>query len=172
MVLLTVFVLVAGGCSSRQEEPENVPEHRGWVSDYGDVLQPGDEARLADELAAYERETCHQIYVLIMPSLGGENIVDFSKRTAAAWDIGHPGLGNGFLLTLAMDEGAVRIETGSAFEWFIRNGEAEGVLKEVMFPLFRQDRFIAGLEQGLEAIMEAGRLKPIPEDHKPLVCRQ
>jgi hypothetical protein len=41
-----------------------------------------------------------------------------------------------------------------------------------MFPLFRQDRFVDGLEQGLAEIMQAARLKVIPEDHKPDICRQ
>jgi uncharacterized membrane protein YgcG len=72
---------------------------------------------------------------------------------------------------MAIQEGTVRIETGSAFEWFIQDGSADKVLKEVMFPLFRQERFVEGIERGLDEIMTAGRLKPIPEDHKPDTCQ-
>ncbi|MBW2502624.1 MAG: TPM domain-containing protein, partial [Deltaproteobacteria bacterium] len=70
------------------------------------------------------------------------------------------------------EEGAVRIESGSSFQWFIQDGSAEKVLQEVMFPLFRENKFVAGLELGLEKIMAAGRLKPIPENHRPAVCRR
>lgn len=157
-------------CSKKEDAPA-VLQQQGWVSDYAGVLESGERMRLEASLEAYEKETCHQLYVLIIPSLAGENIVDFSQRTASAWQIGQPGFGNGFLVSIAMEEGTVRIETGSAFEWFIQNGTADRILKEVMFPLFRENQFVEGLEQGLVEIMTAGRLKPIPDNHKPDVCR-
>ena len=110
-------------------------------------------------------------FMLNIPSFAGVNMDDYSQRTALAWEIGQPGYGNGFLVSIALQEGTVRIETGSAFEWFIENGTADKILKEVMFPLFRENKFVEGLERGLEEIMIAGRLKPIPGDHKPDICR-
>ena len=112
-----------------------------------------------------------KFFMLIIPSFAGVNMDDYSQRTALAWEIGQPGYGNGFLVSIALQEGTVRIETGSAFEWFIENGTADKILKEVMFPLFRENKFVEGLERGLEEIMIAGRLKPIPGDHKPDICR-
>jgi uncharacterized protein len=170
--LLYLMLLISLAACSPKEDSLQVPARQGWVSDYADKLGPEDKIRISNVLATYEKETCHQIFLLIVPSLAGENIAEFSQRTATAWNIGQPGLGNGFLVTIALDEGIVRIETGSAFEWFIQNGTADKILKEVMFPLFRQDRFVEGVERGLEEIMIAGRLKPIPENHKPDICRQ
>jgi len=45
-------------------------------------------------------------------------------------------------------------------------------LKEVMVPFFKDKRFTAGIEQGLAEIMGAARLKVIPENHRPAVCRK
>ena len=171
-LLLAMMLLLAAAACSPKGKSLAVPERQGWVSDYAGKLKPEEKARIAAALEAYEKETCHQIFVLIIPSLDGENMGDFSQRTALAWEIGQPGFGNGFLITIALQEGTVRIETGSAFEWFIQNGTADKILKEVMFPLFRQDKFVEGLERGLEEIMRAGRLKQIPESHKPENCRQ
>ena len=172
-VVLPLIVLLGllASCSPGKKSPE-VLERRGWVNDYAGKLAAGDRDRIAAVLQSYEEETCHQVYLLIVPGLQGENIVTFSQRHGTAWDIGQPGFGNGFLVTVAMKEGAVRIETGSSFEWFIQDGSAEKVLKEVMFPLFRENKFVEGLELGLEKIMAAGRLKPIPENHRPKVCRR
>ena len=171
MLLALMLLLASAACSPKENAPD-VPVRQGWVSDYADKLKPEEKLRISAALDGYEKETCHQIFVLIIPSLAGENIVDFSQRTALAWKIGQPGFGNGILVTIAMAEGSVRIETGSAFEWFIQNGTADKILKEVMFPLFRQDKFVEGLEHGLEEIMLAGRLKLIPENHRPELCRQ
>ena len=171
LLLAAMLLLASAACSPKDNSPD-VLLRQGWVSDYAGKLKPEEKSRLAVALEAYEKETCHQIFVLIIPSLAGENIADFSQRTALAWEIGQPGFGNGFLVTVALEEGVVRIETGSAFEWFIENGTADKILKEVMFPLFRQDRFVEGLERGLDEIMLAGRLKQIPVDHRPEFCRQ
>ena len=170
LLFFAVILLSVGGCRGKEDLPK-ILERQGWVSDYADMLKTEEKKRISSELESYENETCHQIYLLIVPSLEGENIVEFSQRTASAWEIGQPGFGNGFLVTIAMQEGTVRIETGSAFEWFIQNGTADKILQEVMFPLFRQERFIDGIERGLKEIMAAGLLKPIPENHKPDNCR-
>lgn len=169
LLVLALLLLLGSGCR-KKDESAAVPARQGWVSDYASILQSEDRDRMAAALASYEKETCHQIYLLIIPSLDGRDIAAFSQRTATAWEIGQPGLGNGFLVTIAMQEGKVRIETGSAFEWFIENGMADSILQEVMFPLFRQEKFVQGIEKGLTEIMAAGRLKPIPASHKPDVC--
>ncbi len=171
LLLLVIFLIHLTGCSKKQDSPA-VLVRQGWVSDYAGVLQPEDKTRISAALDLYEKETCHQIFLLIIPSLAGEHIAEFSQRTASAWEIGQPGFGNGFLVSVAMEEGAVRIETGSAFEWFIQDGKADKILKEVMFPLFREVLTVQGIERGLEEIMAAGRLKPIPENHRPDICRQ
>lgn len=170
LLLFAIIVLVPAGACSRKTEQPAVLKRQGWVSDYAAILQPEEKKRLAAMLESYEKETCHQIYLLIVPSLAGENFTEFSQRTATAWKIGQPGLGNGLLLSIAMQEGSVRIESGPYFEWFIKEGAAEKVLKDVVIPLFQQGRFVEGIEQGLQAIMAEGRLKPVPEDHKPGSC--
>ena len=138
---------------------------------HAEQLKPAEKIRLSTALEAYEKETCRQIFVLIIPSLAGVNMDDYSQRTALAWEIGQPGFGNGFLVAIALEEGTVRIETGSALEWFIQEGTADRILKEVMVPLFKEDKFIDRLERGLEEIMLAGRRKQIPENHRPESCR-
>ncbi len=165
-----MLLLTSVACSP-QKNSSDVLERQGWVSDYAEQLKPTEKIRISTALAAYEKETCHQIFVLIIPSLAGMNMDDYSQRTALAWQIGQPGFGNGFLVTIALEEGTVRIETGSAFEWFIQDGTADRILNEVMVPLFREDKFIDGLERGLEEVMLAGRLKQIPENHRPESCR-
>jgi uncharacterized protein len=171
ILLLTFFPVMSVGCMKKKDVPA-VLQRQGWVSDYAAVLNPEEKSRITRTLETYEKETCHQVYLLLIPSLEGENIAEFSQRTASTWDIGQPGFGNGFLVTIALQEGSVRIEAASAFEWVIQNGTADKILKEVMVPLFREDRLVEGIERGLEEIMIAGRLKEIPDDHKPAICRQ
>ena len=172
MLLPMVILSLSFNACTRKEDTVSVPVRQGWVSDYAGVLQPQEKERISATLESYEKETCHQVYVLIIKSLAGEDMTDFSQRTARAWNIGQSGIGDGFLVTIAMQEGKIRIETGAAFEWFIQDGTANNLLKEVVIPLFRQDRIAEGIERGLDEIMAAGRLRPVPDDLRPANCRR
>ena len=171
VLLFSVMLLSTAGCTKKDQTPHSLARD-GWITDYANIMTQADKSRLSDSLAAYEKETCHQVLVLIVPSLAGESMVDFSQRTATAWDIGQTGFGNGILVSIAVQDGSVRIETGSAFEWFLEKGTSDRILKEVMFPHFRDERFLDGIEQGLAEIMQAARLKVIPENHRPDVCQK
>jgi len=170
VLLLGLFLLLpAAGCTKKQ--PKALAKE-GYITDYAGLLSQEDKSRLSDLLAEYEKETCHQVLVLIVPTLAGEKIQDLARRTAAAWDIGQKGLGNGILLTIAVKETKMRLDGGSAFEWLIKKGEADRILNQVIAPNFSQRKFAEGIEQGLKEIMQVARLKVIPDEHRPDVCRQ
>ena len=171
MLFCTIVLMSVGGCKKKDQKGQYFTRD-SWVTDYANVLLQEDKSRLSSSLEAYEKETCHQVLVLIVPSLEGESVTAFSQRIATAWDIGHPGFGNGILLTIAMEEGSIRLETASAFDWFIEQGITDRILKEVMVPFFKEKRFTEGIEQGLAEIMGAARMKVIPDNHRPAVCRQ
>ena len=104
LLLLAAMVMSYAGCSKKQDSPA-VLKRQGWVSDYAAILSPQENARISATLELYEKETCHQVFLLIVPSLAGEHIAEFSQRTASAWKIGQPGFDNGFLVSIAMEEG-------------------------------------------------------------------
>ena len=171
LLLCSVLLLSAAGCTKKDEPPQPLTRD-GWITDFAGIMPEADKSRMSASLAAYEKETCHQLMVLIVPSLAGEGMESFSQRNATAWDIGQPGFGNGILLSIAMQEGSIRLETASAFDWFIEKGISNRILKEVMIPFFRDEKFVEGIEQGLAEIMQAARQKLIPEDHRPDICRK
>ena len=72
------------------------------MNDLADALPTAREVELEARLAAYERETSHQIVLLTVPSLAGDPIEDFSIRVAEAWRIGHAGLDNGIIVIVAV----------------------------------------------------------------------
>ena len=170
-ILLAACLLVPGGCRA-QGKSNPPPERLGFVSDHASVFTREEAVALEEKLQAYERKTCHQILVLTVPSLNGEPIGEFSARTATAWEIGQPILMNGVLLTIAMQEGSVRIETGSGLDFLVKQGIGEQILQQQMLPLFREGHIAAGITRGAEELMTAARSQSYPDDHRPAVCRQ
>jgi uncharacterized protein len=155
LALTIALLLLAPASGGAQEQP--VPRLEGRVTDVARVLSEADRERVSELLARYERETSHQIGVLLVPTLSGENIESFSLRVANSWKLGQKGLDNGILVTMAMKERAVRIELGAGMERFISNATAQSIINNSMVPAFRKGDYAGGLQAGLEQLMREGR---------------
>jgi len=139
-----------------------VPELRARVTDLAGLL-PAERARaMEDRLAAFERETSHQIAVLVVPTLEGEPIESFSIRVAEAWRLGQKGRDNGLLLVVASEDRAARVEVGYGLEGVVPDVVAKRVLEDVMFPRFRAGDFAGGIDAALDALMRAARGEKLP----------
>jgi uncharacterized protein len=149
-----------------------VPPLSGRVNDLAGLLPPSRAAALERKLEAFERETSHQVVLLTVPSLGGEEIEDFSMRVAEAWKIGHAGLDNGVIVLVAPHERRVRIEVGYGLEGVIPDVVASRIIRERMTPLFAQGRMADGIEAGLDAVMAAARGEEIPAARRPQAARR
>jgi len=80
-----------------------LPVLRGHVNDYAGMLSPQQSAVIERQLSDFESSDSTQIVVLTVPTLGGENLEEFSIRVAEAWKIGQKGVDNGVVLLVARD---------------------------------------------------------------------
>lgn len=143
-----------------------VPTLRARVTDLAGRLAPDRVRALEAKLAAFERETSHQIAVLIVPTLDGEPIESFSLRVAEDTKLGQQGLDNGLLLVVASEDRAARIEVGYGLEGVVPDAIAKRVLEDVMFPRLRQGDFAGGIEAAVDAMMLAARGEEIPVERR------
>ena len=165
LVIALVAAASVAGAAQPQPTPKievipkllPIPRRTGHVTDTVNVLLAGDREHLEKMLAQYERATFHQLAVLTIPTLAGEDVEAFSRRVSSAWKLGQQGLDNGILITMAMKERAVRIELGAGMKRFISNEEAKAVIDKKMIPAFSKGEFAAGLQAGLEELMKLGR---------------
>jgi uncharacterized protein len=141
----------------------DVPPLRGRVNDRAGML-PADRAQALDaRLAAFERETGHQIAVLTIPSLQGDSLEDFSIRVAEAWKIGQKGFDNGAILLIVRDDHKLRIEVGYGLEGVLPDAIASRIIREIIVPRFRENDFAGGIETGVNAILQVTKGEPLPE---------
>jgi uncharacterized protein len=137
-----------------------VPPLTGPVVDTAGVLDAGWRQRLA-ELArsarARENGQGVQLQYLIVRSLEGEAIEDFSIRVAESWQIGTKGRDNGLLVTVAVEDRAYRLEIGGGLEGEIPDALARRIGDQIMRPAFRAGRFGEGLyDAGAQLLTLAG----------------
>ena len=114
-------------------------------------------------MAAFERETGHQIAVLTLPSLQGDTLEGFSIRVAEAWKIGQKGFDNGAILLIVRDDRKLRIEVGYGLEGVLPDAIANRIISEVIVPRFRENDYAGGIEAGVNAILQVTKGEPLPE---------
>jgi uncharacterized protein len=96
------------------EKPED------YVTDFTSFLSLSDIFSLNQKLADYEEKTTNQIVVLIIQSLEGNNLENYSIRLADKWKIGKKGKDNGVILLIVKKDRRLRIEVLIIIELQVR----------------------------------------------------
>jgi uncharacterized protein len=153
-VALAALVLLCGilGGVARALE---VPPLAGRVNDLANALSPQMEGELEAQLQSYERSTGHQLAVLIVPSLQGEPIEDYTIRVVESWQLGKKGTDDGVLLFVAVEDRKIRIEVGYGLEGDLPDVLVGRIIREVMAPAFRQGDLGFGVSRAISAISKA-----------------
>jgi len=151
---------VALALSARAAVP--IPPLAGPVVDAAGLLDRG-AARRLESLARAARGAEGgqgvQLQYLVVRSLEGEPIEDYSIRVAEAWRIGTKGKDNGVLVTVAVDDRAVRIEVGGGLEGGLTDAQASRIVRGTIVPEFREGRYGDGLyDAGVQILSALGAL--------------
>jgi uncharacterized protein len=152
VALLAALALVLQVSVARALE---VPPLQGRVNDHAGVLPAQDKAALEARLEAYERKTGHQLAILIVPSLEGDPLEDFTIRVGEAWKLGRKGADDGIILFVAVNDRKIRIEVGYGLEGELPDALAERIRREVIVPAFRAGDMPGGIARAVSAITAA-----------------
>jgi uncharacterized protein len=135
----------------------DVPQLRGRVNDYANMISAEAEDRIDAISEELERTDSTQLVVLTVPSLKGDDLEGFSIRVAEDWGIGQEEHDNGVLLLVAQAERRIRIEVGYGLEGVLTDLQAGRIIDYEITPYFKEGQFGEGLVRGTEAIAAAVR---------------
>ncbi|HEV8474966.1 MAG TPA: TPM domain-containing protein [Methylomirabilota bacterium] len=122
------------------------------MNDYAGLLSAADRQRLEAKLAERERATGTQMVVAIFPSLDGGSVEDVSIRLAQQWRIGAKGLDNGVILVVFAKDRKMRLEVGYGLEPVITDAVAGAIIRDVIAPRFREQRYADGLAAAVDDV--------------------
>lgn len=134
-----------------------VPELKGYVNDYADMISPAVEVRIEEELKSFEQANSTQIVILTIPSLEGEVIEEFSIKVAETWKIGQAVKDNGVIFIAAKEDRKMRIEVGRGLEGRLTDLMAGRIIDLVVRPSFKRGDFDHGFLAGTAALIDATR---------------
>jgi uncharacterized protein len=129
-----------------------VPPLAARVTDLAQTLSPAEQQALEAKLADWEARTANQLAVLIVPTTQPEPIEAYSIRVVEAWKLGRKGNDNGVLFLVAKNDKKMRIEVGYGFEGTLTDVTARRIIAEDVAPLFREGKFAAGINAGVDRI--------------------
>ena len=156
---IVFFFLVSGLASALID----VPPLRGRVNDYAGVLSQDQARTMESQLAQFEQDTGHQVAVLTIPTLDGEDIEGFSIRVAESWKIGKKGFDNGVILVVAVRDRRLRLEVGYGLEGVLPDATAKTITSNYIVPRFRSQDYAGGIIAGIDAVLKVIKTEPLPE---------
>lgn len=95
-----------------------------------------------------------QIQVLVIKSLEGDVIENYSMKVAETWKIGSKKEGNGLLLVIVTEDRKMRIEVGQGIEGTITDYDSHKIIDKILKPAFRERDFYGGVQGFLTVVQE------------------
>lgn len=142
-------------CNPVTAQPELLepPDPPRLVNDYIQILTPTEVDLLERKLLAYEDSTGNQFVIVIVSSMQGQAIDDYTIKLANKWGIGTKENRNGLLILTAIDDREIFIATGYGLEGAIPDISAFHVIKEAIQPQFRNQNYYLGFDQATDMLM-------------------
>ncbi|MXP15816.1 TPM domain-containing protein [Altererythrobacter confluentis] len=125
----------------------------GRVTDSAQILTYQQEFDLSEKLEELERSTGHQMVIATVPTLGGQDIAEFTTDLANSWGIGRKDYDDGVVLLIAPNEQKARIAVGLGLERELTDALCQQIMDEKIIPQFRDGDLAGGIDAGADAII-------------------
>lgn len=146
-----------------------IPTIRNWANDFTNTLSSEELQSLNTRLKTYEDTTSNQLVSLMIATLDGYPLEDYSFEVAEKNKIGSKEHSNGVLFLVVKDDRKMRIEVGYGLEGALPDALASSILRNEVAPHFRRNEYYAGINSGISAIIAAigGEYKADSKEKNP-----
>lgn len=146
------FALLSLACAAQKQVPELWGQR---VHDDAHILKSETIDLLEKQLKVYEDSTSNQIAVLIVQSLDGDVLEEYSIRVVEKWKLGQKDKDNGVLLLIAVDDHKMRIEVGHGLEGVLTDAQSNRIIRNEIAPNFRRGDYDEGIRAGIDGIIKS-----------------
>ncbi|HCA79579.1 MAG TPA: hypothetical protein DEP53_07580 [Bacteroidetes bacterium] len=168
MLVLVACVIAAVPTSEAQTE---IPVLQQRVTDFTNSLSYAEWKDLESRLRDFEDSTSTQLAILLVNTIEGGSIEEYSMSVFEKNKLGQKAKDNGVLIVVARQDRKVRIDVGYGLEGVLPDALTSQITTREITPHFKNGEFYEGLLAGVKAIMAAsageyelkdkGRLAPM-----------
>lgn len=154
--LIAVTAWAASDSVKEYKSVDDVPnvrltDVRRYVSDPTSILSPAATDTINAILGRLEKSTGIETAVVMLPSIGENDIFDFSTSLFRKWGIGKKKSDNGLLILFVMDQHKVRFSTGYGIEGTMTDAMSKRIQMQYMVPAFKRSDWNKGMVDGVRA---------------------
>jgi uncharacterized protein len=147
-------MLITGICLPCFAQDVAYPPPKGYVNDYAGILSPQSAQSIDLLCRQVESKTTAQIALVVVGTTKPLEIEQYAVELFERWGIGQKDKDNGLLLLVAVNDRAVRIETGYGLEGAIPDAIANNIIQQVIIPEFSKGQYEAGLIKAVLSIAD------------------
>lgn len=169
--LIAVTAWAADDSVKEYKSVDDVPnvrltDVRRYVSDPTSILSPAATDTIDAILGRLEKSTGIETAVVMLPSIGENDIFDFSTSLFRKWGIGKKKSDNGLLILFVMDQHKVRFATGYGIEGTMTDAMSKRIQTQYMVPAFKRSDWNKGMVDGVRATAKVldGSMEPEAAD--------
>lgn len=169
--LIAVTAWAAGDSVKEYKSVDDVPnvrltDVRRYVSDPTSILAPAATDTINAILGRLEKSTGIETAMVMLPSIGENDIFDFSTSLFRKWGIGKKKSDNGLLILFVMDQHKVRFATGYGIEGTMTDAMSKRIQTQYMVPAFKRSDWNKGMVDGVRAAAKVldGSMEPEAAD--------
>ena len=130
------------------------PKPNTLVTDYTNSLSADEKAQLEAKLVAFDDTSSNQVAIVLMHSVGDNDIAEYGVKLGRAWAIGQKAHNNGILILAAMDQHKITIQVGYGLEGALPDVIANQIIENDIKPAFRNNTYYAGLDAAVDDIIK------------------
>lgn len=123
------------------------------IFDQAGILEPKHTLVLNRMIGEWEEKTKHQMAIVTVKSLNGQEIEDYAVKKFEELGIGRSGENDGLMLLVAPNERRLRIEVGYGLEQYLNDGLVGTIRDNYIIPHFKNNDFATGILQGTYALL-------------------
>jgi len=130
------------------------PPLTGRIVDQANIIPPSTRSAIETKLKELEDKSGIQLVVASVNSLDGLDVETYANGLFRGWKLGEAKKNNGVLFVVAPHERKMRIEVGYGLEGTLTDALSKIILTSAVAPRFKAGDFGAGVERGVEGIIE------------------
>lgn len=154
LLIMVCVALLSGPLSAMTvDEVPNVhlKDARQYVTDPSAILSTAARDSINLMLGQLEQGSGIEVAVVMLPSIGNDDIFDFAHNLFRKWGIGKKKENNGLLVLFVMDQHKVRFTTGYGLEGTLTDALSKRIQMNEMVPAFKEGKWDEGMVKGVRA---------------------
>jgi len=154
--IISVFALCLGICLQAGAGIPAKPSEPRLVNDFAAAFPAWQRDSLETALVAFDEKTSNQICVVTVADLEGRDVAEYALRLGNDWGVGSARNNGAVILLMPRGEAGyvdVTIQVGRGLEGAVTDAYASRIIRNIMGPELRKDRYIEAVSAACAEIM-------------------